>query len=74
MFHIFYQKLHRVVTEEPHKMKEKEVLKNDAKAKALIIQGLLYNHKQTLTLLWTEKLLGNLYAVRSSSNTLGEDV
>lgn len=55
-------------------MKKKEVLKNDAKAKALIIQGLLYNHKQTLTLLRTEKLLGNLYAVRSSSNTLGEGV
>lgn len=53
-------------------MKKKEVLKNDAKAKALIIQGLLYNHIQTLTLLRTEKLLGNLYA--SSSNTLGEGV
>lgn len=55
-------------------MKKKEVLKNDAKAKALIIQGLLSNHKQTLTLLRTEKLVGNLYAVRSSSNTLGEGV
>lgn len=31
-------------------MKNKEVLKNYAKAKALIIQGLLYNHKQTFTL------------------------
>lgn len=42
-------------------MKKKEVLKNDAKAKALIIQRLLYsyNHKQTLTLLRTDKLLGN---------------
>lgn len=55
-------------------MKKNEVLKNYAKAKALIIQGLLYNHKQTLTLLRTDKLQGNLYAVRSSLNTLGEGV